>query len=209
MWPFILSYQKENKLILIGEWWVWEVKRINTTRVCKILVQASITAGPSRSIGLKTAESSCTSNHLRISNAGNHCLISAKDLSCCGDDVLNMLMAQPGWWLSKAAWNKWLSLQATLYCSPYLSSLEMRAHEETIPVTRLALQVSSYRCKERVRKIWELWAAGWEIRSRQKPSSQGSAILRAAFEKPPSTATLLFSTFIALLCEALSTVWLK
>lgn len=91
-------------------------------------LQARITAGHSRSIGLKTVESPCMSNHLRIWNAGNHCLTSAKDLSCCGE-VLNVLVAEPGWWLSKTAWNKWLSLRAALFCSPYFSSLELRAYE--------------------------------------------------------------------------------
>lgn len=141
-------------------------------------MQATIPAGPSRSIGLKTIESPCTLNHLRVLSAGRHCLNSAKDLSCCAGDVWNRLMVKPGWWLFKAAWNKWFSLQAIQFFSPYLSSLEMRAHEEMIP----ALQSNSYRCKECICKIVWLRAAGWEIRSRQKPKSQGREILRCFSE---------------------------
>lgn len=141
--------------------------------------------------------------------AGNHCLISAKDLPCCGNNALSGLMAKPGWWLSKAAWNKWLSFQAALFCCPCLSSLETKACKEMTPVARLALQSTSYRCEERVCKIKWQRVAGQEIRSRQKPTSQGSAVLRGAFEKPPSTATLLFSTLTALLCESPNTISVK
>lgn len=187
------------------EWSLWEVRRINTMMVYKILCASK---NRSRWIGLETVERPCTSNHLRILNAGTHCLISAKDLSHCGDDVLNTLMAKPGWWLPKAARNKWLSLQAALFCSPYLSWLEMRACKEVIPVAGLALQGNSYRCKELICKMKWLWAAG-ELGSRQKPKSQGSVILRDAFEETPSTATLLFSILVALLHEPPITMWLK
>lgn len=97
-------------------------------------LQATITAGPSKSVQEKTVMSPHMSNHLRTQSAGNYCLISAKDLSCCGDDVLNIFRANPHWWLSKAAWNKWLSLLAACVA--------------IIPIAMLALQGSSYRCKE-------------------------------------------------------------
>lgn len=101
-------------------------------------LQVTITAGPSKSVELKTVMSPHMSNHLRTQSAGNHCLISAKDLSCCGDDV-NIFTAKPHWWLSKAARNKWLSLLAACVA--------------ITPIAMLALQGSSYRCKECICKI--------------------------------------------------------
>lgn len=139
----------------------------------------------------------------------NHCLISTEDLLCSGNNVLSVLVVKPGWWLSEAAWNKWLSFHAALFCSPCLSSLEAKAHKEMTPVARLALQGTSYRREEHVCKIKWQRGAGQEIRSRQKPTSQGSAILRGAFEKLLSTAILLFSTLIALRCESPYTISLK
>lgn len=159
-------------------------------------MQATVTAGPSRPIGLKTIESPCTLNHLRILSAGSHCLIPAKDLSCCAGDVWNIFTVKLCWWLFKAAWNKWFSPQAAEFFSPYLSSLEMRAHKEMVP----ALQSNSYRGKERICKIVRLWAAAWEIRNRQKPKSKcNSQMLFWNF----------FHCYIAPLNSHSTSLWLK
>lgn len=91
---------EENNLKLIR---VMNVGRKKAEYKARSALQATITAGPSKSVELKTVMNPHMSNHLRTQSAGNYCLISAKDLSCCGDDVLNIFMAKPHGWLSKAA----------------------------------------------------------------------------------------------------------
>lgn len=155
----LLSYHSllsEGKQANTHQRWMWEVKWINMMKVYKIICASHY---HSRSQQVNRTKNNWEPLYIkpsRILSAGSHCLISAEDLSCCGGDVWNTLMVKPGGWLFKAAWNKRLSLQAVQFRSPYLSSVEMRAHKEMIP----DLQGNSYRCEECICKIIWLWAAG-------------------------------------------------